>query len=671
MRSEDCQSAAAPRPCDAPRGTARTRLISRAFALTLPVGALALALAGCGGNSSGSGGGGAGGGAQANNAYEDPPELAPDAMGFYDLHYKPAEATLDGRRLCLRTYNGMTSGPTIRIKKGADRRVHVRLTNDFTKSDYREIASMMGHGEVSCHDFNATNLHGHGLHVQPNYATEDPDDPCMGAGCVEGHYMGDNVLQHLHGGDVGQYRWDLDEDGPHHEGADWYHPHVHGSTAIQVMDGVAGPLIIEGDLDEIPGIAKAKERVMMMTQIPIHHPNTKALADGEECTEDRLSNTDFLAVETLRATLINGKLKPIITTPPNQVERWRMIYGGSPDEMGMKLHVGKDDNCDDFDLKPIEWTQIARDGIVLPQFYKSDTVWVSPGYRVEVVMKMPAEKQTLCLVSRRVTDLTGTVMAIVHVDPAAGEPTETNLPDEAAVTKLAPPTKWMGTVHGQSMEVSCDTVKDVDQKLVMLVPTPGEEPPNLSSDVALQTCTPMDPPMPDPTADPCVCPAPNISCRRFDERRSWGYRSDRIATVDTSERWQINAFDGHPFHIHINPFLVCANSSNKEPNFPHWRDTMWVQFEDGPRDILMHFRKFTGQFVMHCHKLNHEDEGMMELVEICKDGDEACQCLGKDANGDCIPQSGCLDEDKQCQFAKTATDAYPAPPAPNPALCGP
>ena len=74
---------------------------------------------------------------------------------------------------------------------------------------------------------------------------------------------------------------------------------------------------------------------------------------------------------------------------------------------------------------------------------------------------------------------------------------------------------------------------------------------------------------------------------------------------------------------------------------------------------------------MHCHKLNHEDEGMMELIEICAPDDTECQCLGTDENGACIPQSGCLEDDAQCQFAKTATDAYPLPPAPNPALCGP
>lgn len=605
--------------------------------------------------------------------YVDPPELAPNAEGVRELRYGPSAVEIGGKRYCLRTYNGMTSGPTLRIPKGQDRQVRVNLKNEFTRSDYREIASMMGHGAHSCHDFNLTNLHGHGLHIQPSFATPDPAHPCQGEGCApDQRYYGDNVLHEVAPGESAQYRWDLDEDGVHHEGTNWYHPHIHGSTAIQVMDGAAGAIIIEGELDEVPGIAKARERVMVMTQVAIDHEHTVPLQEGEECTEDNLSVTDFLAVESLRPTLINGKLKPRLVTAPGQVERWRMVYGGSPDELGMKLHVAKDPLCADFDKTPLETTQIARDGLTLPQFYKSDTVWVSPGYRVDVMLKMPAQNQTLCLVGRRPNDLLGSVIAIVEVTDAAGAPTEVNLPSEADVAAHAPPTTWTGMVDGQMTEVSCDSVKSVHQKVVLLVPTPGQNPPDLGGDVSLSSCDPSQHGHDiDPDAPTCICPDPNISCRKFDDRRAWGYRSDRVMTVGTSERWQIRAFDGHPFHIHINPFLVCPNDSNKEPNFPHWRDTMWVQLEDGPRDVLMNFRKFTGQFVMHCHKLNHEDEGMMELLEICAPNDEQCLCLGKDAQGACISQAGCKPEDEQCQFAKTATDAYPAPPPPNPGLCGP
>ena len=32
--------------------------------------------------------------------------------------------------------------------------------------------------------------------------------------------------------------------------------------------------------------------------------------------------------------------------------------------------------------------------------------------------------------------------------------------------------------------------------------------------------------------------------------------------------------------------------------------------------VRMHFKDFTGRYVYHCHILNHEDNGMMAVVEV-------------------------------------------------------
>ena len=606
--------------------------------------------------------------------FENPPELEANASGVHELHFAPSEVEFQGKRYCLRIYNGMVSGPTIRVPAGTDRKVHVNLYNDFTNSDFRLVGGAFNTSKQMCHDFNLTNLHAHGAHIQPNYASADPADACAGEGCApDSRYFADNVLNKVEPGEMAKYRWDFDEDGQHHPGLDWYHPHIHGSTAIQVTNGAAGALIIEGDVDKVPGIEKAKERIMILSQVAFFSETTRPLAEGESCTEATLSMSDFAGTEEeAKPTLINGKFKPHVKTSPNQVERLRLVYAGTPDEIGIKLHVGKDANCDDFDLEPIEITQFARDGLTLPQFYKSDTMWISPGYRIEAVVKMPAEKQTLCMVGRRVRDPLGSVFAIFDVDPANGEPTEVNMPAESAIAAIAKPTSWTGMVDGQMQQVNCESVQTIHQKAVMLVPTPGEEPMPGNHEEGMGSCDPKHfSHAHDPNDPVCICPAPNINCRHFDDRRSRGYRSDRVMEVGTTEKWDVRAFDGHPFHIHTNPFLVCPNTSNKEPNFAHWRDTYWVQIEDGPQELLMHYSKFTGQFVLHCHKLNHEDMGMMELVEICPEGDTACLCMGTDGQGNCISQAGCKADDLHCQFAKAATDAYPLPPAPNPALCGP
>jgi FtsP/CotA-like multicopper oxidase with cupredoxin domain len=601
--------------------------------------------------------------------FANPPELRPDAEGIYQLRYGPGAVTVGDRRYCLRTYNGALPGPTIRVREGQNRRVRIDLHNTFTRVDGREVSGMEGREAPTCHDFNLTNLHLHGGHVQPELATADPANPCGGEGCGDDQrFYGDNVLITVAQRARARYRWDLDEDGHHHEGTQWYHPHTHGSTAIQVINGVAGAFIVEGPLDAEPAVAATRERVMVINELPLTHETTAALGPDMPCDERNLSMNNFLGVTEGNPMVVNGRLRPRMVTPAGQVERWRMVYAGTPDEMGMKLHPALDADCTRFDpTRRIELVQYARDGITLPRYYRNDTVWVSPGYRVDTFVAMPTTPQTLCLVGRRPLDLLGSVIAVVEVRGDRGAPTATQLPPESVVSRHAPPITWPGRVDGAATQVSCESVTRVHQRVGLLMPPVSL--PSTTRQSRGGACTPG--PHAATPGPVCQCPSPNINCRRYEERRARNYRSDRVAVTGDSERWEVVALDGHPFHVHINPFLVCPNDSNKEPNFAHWRDTLWVQADDRARHLLMNFRAFTGRFVTHCHKLNHEDEGMMERFELCARDDRACQCQRTDAMGQCVSQAGCQEADRQCAFAAEVTASYPRPPLPNPARCGP
>ncbi|HND56779.1 MAG TPA: multicopper oxidase domain-containing protein, partial [Pirellulaceae bacterium] len=81
----------------------------------------------------------------------------------------------------------------------------------------------------------------------------------------------------------------------------------------------------------------------------------------------------------------------------------------------------------------------------------------------------------------------------------------------------------------------------------------------------------------------------------------------------------------HPFHIHVNPFLVAKVSkwdgekmvdvTKDEIGFPVWRDTLAMK-QGYTYELLTRYADFAGAFVDHCHILDHEDSGMMELVKI-------------------------------------------------------
>ena len=87
------------------------------------------------------------------------------------------------------------------------------------------------------------------------------------------------------------------------------------------------------------------------------------------------------------------------------------------------------------------------------------------------------------------------------------------------------------------------------------------------------------------------------------------------------EEWTIQSmnFYPHPFHIHVNDAWVVK--VNGEAVEPYWTDTipiLWGGSSDKPTSITfrMRFTDFTGKFVWHCHALDHEDMGIMELVEV-------------------------------------------------------
>jgi len=135
-------------------------------------------------------------------------------------------------------------------------------------------------------------------------------------------------------------------------------------------------------------------------------------------------------------------------------------------------------------------------------------------------------------------------------------------------------------------------------------------------------------------------------------------RSQRDLVLNQVDKWAAqSAADSHMFHIHINSFQLVSRGQLKYP-FPMWRDTLLVNcagvaagfdaaagtyancsFPGGltiPADLtvpnappnnplnnygevvqfLQQPLDYTGALVEHCHNVGHEDNGMMELVEI-------------------------------------------------------
>ena len=104
------------------------------------------------------------------------------------------------------------------------------------------------------------------------------------------------------------------------------------------------------------------------------------------------------------------------------------------------------------------------------------------------------------------------------------------------------------------------------------------------------------------------------------------------ARLNSVEEWRFvnHNNDEHPIHVHVNDFQVieyfdpttglrtgpdkfAIDNANAPAPTMHGDETV---IQPGILSIRTKFDEFTGLYVMHCHRLNHEDNGLMGLINV-------------------------------------------------------
>jgi FtsP/CotA-like multicopper oxidase with cupredoxin domain len=426
---------------------------------------------------------------------------------------------IGGYKLHLRSYDGMTPGPTLRARPGDVLRI--RLVNELPPNrdpqpDNHNLPNRL----------NTTNLHTHGLHVSPGG-------------------IADNALREMEPGQ--SYEIEVPIPPSHPPGTYWYHPHRHGSANVQVASGLAGALILEGDFANVPQIASARERVLILQQLAFDALGTVESFDT------------VWPMQAARLFTVNGQLRPTIAMRPGEVQRWRIIHAGFHDStpIGLDRH---------------QLHEIAADGIALPRVRTQDSILVVPGQRTDVLVQAGAPG-TYAFRSLPFDQGEGAnrtwVLANVVV---SGEPLAMSLPTTLPPVPLA-------AIRNEEITGT--------RKITF-----STRPPATGGDDFREFHFMVD-------------------NRLFDHNRV-----DHRIRLGAVEEWEIVNLDeaDHPFHIHTNPFLVTRINGVALAE-PIWRDTVNVRGH-GSVTLRTRFEDFTGRLVLHCHILNHEDIGMMQLIEV-------------------------------------------------------
>ncbi|WP_345655575.1 multicopper oxidase family protein [Streptomyces siamensis] len=104
-----------------------------------------------------------------------------------------------------------------------------------------------------------------------------------------------------------------------------------------------------------------------------------------------------------------------------------------------------------------------------------------------------------------------------------------------------------------------------------------------------------------------------INHKQFDHNRV-----DFRAKLGTVEEWTVknDSDEVHSFHVHTNDFQVMSIDGKPQTNYG-LQDTVDVP-PRGNMVVRIRFLDYAGRTVLHCHILNHEDAGMMSVLQIEK-----------------------------------------------------
>jgi len=344
---------------------------------------------------------------------------------------------------------------------------------------------------------------------------------------------------------------------------------------------------------------------------------------------------------------VNGQLGRTMTIGSHVWHRLRMIYAAV--EQSLTVTVVGDATC--------ELQLLAKDGIYLNEIPRAvNAVYLYPGSRADVAMSCTC----------------------------TAYPCTTELRSQAA-RRLQPPGQGQGQGGQGPTDVGLD-VADVTLLTVSVTETAGGVVRTLPTTALDRPCYLAD-------LRQAAVPSGQSGALAFNggamavtwdgigdsmnyaniQALAGGSMNDWPAlanfTTGTVYEISVNGVGNHPLHSHVNPYQIqdMNGATTMDDGYfqaGDWHDTLYIASLGGGADVnvvvRMNTDSFTGNMVIHCHILSHEDQGMMGYISLT--GTEGAVYADAKATLD----TSCYD----AAFARASTPAplptsAPTPPPPS------
>ncbi|MBB6054078.1 multicopper oxidase family protein [Armatimonas rosea] len=551
------------------------------------------------------------------------------------------------------TYEGSAPGPIIEVRRG--QKLTVEWKNQLTGTI--PLTAARSKQVPGDEDLWHSNVAGIAL-------SSDADEVMITPHIDDLHA---HTVVHLHGGKTSP---DSDgwTDNVHHLGQTqacvyendmrstllWYHDHAMGVTRFNVFSGLAGFYIIrDADDDKVMSALRASHGLTKKARSPktplelplvIQDRNFLTKANGD-LTGELLHIVQDLPLNAAGDkgpmeffgpyTLVNGTVWPHVDVRPGPY-RLRLLNGSNARTYALAL---VDQN--NSPVPNVTMQQIGTDGGLLGAPRPVERIVIAPAERVDLIIDFTSVAAGTKL---RFLNTALSPFGNQYV-PKPGDTAPSDLLVLPEVMEFrvqgkkcqrldlpAPLSKFKALTHG-------DLPHHHNHRLVALVEDTNTF--GMLTFLELEKVGPAQTPTPDgmlnlpldihpdDPANPLPSVDYRITARMFRDGNPW------MVAENATEVWNIINLTGdtHPFHIHLVQFQMLRRTGFDPQNFEYndgkianqgpiiskgtsqpleigWKDT--VRVDPGELvSIAVPFEGFSGQYMYHCHILEHEDHEMM------------------------------------------------------------
>ena len=480
---------------------------------------------------------------------------------YLDVHASYESRSDDDHALqlyCYMTAKGAQS-PTLRVKPGDI--LLFTLTNNAGSANNSEIPLPFACGSQTMLYPSTTNLHFHGLHAPPGCHVEEVLHTVINQG--ESYTY---ALQIPQSQSAGMY---------------WYHPHIHGISEATVQGGASGAIIVEGIENVQPAVGGLPEQILIFRDYN---------SDDTDPTMPSFQVTVNYAYDPYP-----DYSAPFLRVQPDQKQFWRALNSASNAILELQLRY-------EGVAQPIDI--VALDGVPFGSgktatLLTKTSILLPPASRVEFIVTTPGVSVKEAILYTLTVD-TGTEGDINPERPLLNIIPDYDAPSPAVtipspsvatpLTRISPRLSQVIARRTRHLYFSSIPVydNDTDSDTIFFITVDGQEPQAFSMNSLSQPAS-------------------------------------VIVEAGTVEDWIIEnrALESHVFHIHQLHFLLVARNQIKvSVDDQQYLDNVLIPPWDGVSvypSVTLRMRfdaSVTGKFVYHCHILEHEDKGMMAVIEV-------------------------------------------------------